>query len=111
MSEAKETYTIGERSSPFLGITASISAAGILLYSLVNYSLWGSFWLDETISYWITNNSFHDVTQRAISHQGQSPLYFWILWAWRQAIGHNEFALRLPSLLFGLASLAVLWNL
>lgn len=58
------------------------------------------FWIDESVTYWIIKDSFSDVTQRAFNFQGQSPLYYWLLWFWRREFGESEALLRLPSLLF-----------
>jgi 4-amino-4-deoxy-L-arabinose transferase-like glycosyltransferase len=56
-------------------------------------------WLDETITYWLTKDSFSDVMHRAVAYQGQSPLYYSIVWGSSKVFGASEMALRLPSLL------------
>ena len=58
-----------------------------------------SLWIDETITYWVVKDGFWDTTYRAIHYQGQSPLYYLIVWSFTQILGHSEWILRLPSLL------------
>jgi hypothetical protein len=51
---------------------------------------------DELLSAWVTSDSVGDTIERASTHQGNSPLYFVLLWIWR-AVGSSEVVLRLPS--------------
>ena len=66
-----------------------------------------SLWLDETITAWVTSESLSEAFGRAQQYQGQSPLYYVLLWCWTQVFGVSELALRAPSLLLVLAALAV----
>src|SRR3954469_20454888 len=63
-----------------------------------------SLWLDETGSWWVINGGAHQGVQRADAVQGQSPFYYLMLWLSKGVIGHSEFALRLPSLVFSVAA-------
>ncbi len=67
-----------------------------------------SFWLDETLSSWITSAGAEEVWHRTLDFQGQSPLYYEVLWLVRQVFGGSEVALRAPSLLFAGCSLVFL---
>ncbi|MDD5614271.1 MAG: glycosyltransferase family 39 protein [Candidatus Omnitrophica bacterium] len=60
------------------------------------------FWYDEIISISITNR---------ISYCWNPPLYFYILRAWMEMLGNNEFSLRLLSLVFSLGSLILVYKL
>lgn len=57
------------------------------------------FWLDETISVWVTSAGIPEVLSRATQYQGQSPLYYVALWSWQGAFGSTELALRSFSLM------------
>src|SRR6185312_16150596 len=57
-----------------------------------------SLWLDECITAWVISGNFYDAVSRSITYQGQSPLYFVLLWIWRALAGSSELALRLPSI-------------
>ena len=88
--------TLSSNKANYIWIAATLLLA---LLTLLFLPLHGSFWLDETISVWITQSSLEDVWKRSLSYQGQSPLYFLILWLITQIGANSELALRLPSLL------------
>lgn len=74
-------------------------------------SCYESFWLDELHSAWCIWDGFSDVEPRA-SAGHQTPLFYWMLWIWKQLIGDTEFALRMisvaaVSLASGLASYVI----
>lgn len=71
----------------------------------------GSFWLDETISAWIVEGSLADAVRRATDFQGQSPLYYILLWATASVLGHSEAALRALSVVCGGAALVAVFCL
>ena len=76
--------------------------ASLLLIALVislNLPLAESFWLDETISFWVIKDGLLDAFKRSWSHQGQSPLYFVLEWCTARFFGTAEWILRLPSIL------------
>ncbi len=57
-----------------------------------------SFWLDETITAWIVHGSFASAWTRSIQFQGQSPLYYSLVWVIRQFLGDEELILRTLSI-------------
>lgn len=69
-----------------------------------------SFWLDEGITYWITNDSFNEVWTRSLNFQGQSPFYFSIVYFFRQCLGDSEISLRTPSLLAFIGTMLYLYR-
>jgi hypothetical protein len=56
--------------------------------------------LDELGSYWVIKDDLRTVIDRAVEIQGQSPLYYVLLWGAVQMLGVSPWALRIPSLLF-----------
>jgi hypothetical protein len=63
-------------------------------------------WTDEIYSLMTTSGGFNDTLHGAIYEELQAPLYFLILWCWRQ-INDSIFFLRLLSIIFGLAAIEV----
>ncbi len=77
----------------------SVSLALIFAASLAYNSFFtGSLWLDELSTFWVVRDSLADTWHRAIAFQGQSPLYYLLLWADLQIFGSSEISLRLISL-------------
>ncbi|MGI9474818.1 MAG: hypothetical protein ACR2NZ_25025, partial [Rubripirellula sp.] len=61
-------------------------------------SCYESFWLDELHSAWVIWDGLAEVYPRSvIGHQ--SPIYFYILWFWKQIVGESEMLLRLSSVI------------
>jgi|GEM_PF-3323312 len=67
-----------------------------------------SFWLDETITAWLVNDSLSSVWRRSIEFQGQSPFYYVLVWFMRQVCGGQEICLRALSIVFGVLTCIVL---
>lgn len=63
------------------------------------WPLGSSFWLDETITGWITQGNFFDTIHRSLNFQAISPLYYVVAWMARELLGGSEVALRIPSAL------------
>ncbi len=88
-----------------------VAIAGLLLLVFVavfsNGFLRDSFWLDETVSRWIVSDGWSQVISRSIAFQGQSPLYYLVLWSWAQVFGFSEVALRLPSVFLVVLTLCI----
>lgn len=78
----------------------------VLLIALMPWN--SSLWLDETISYWVIKEGPVPLFSRAVGFQGQSPLYYYLLWAWSRLFGISEPALRALSGAFFLLSCVAL---
>lgn len=81
---------------------------------LARLPLSGSLWLDEGITAWVVRDSLGAAIDRAVQFQGQSPLYFILVWAVQlfgvQLFGgSNEGVLRLLSLVAIMGSLGMLF--
>ncbi len=61
-------------------------------------SCYESFWLDELHTAWAIWEDLTDVAPRA-EVGNQTPLYFQLMWLWKQLAGQSEVALRLSSVL------------
>ncbi len=69
-----------------------------LAVSLRVPSCYESFWLDELHTAWAIWGDFGEVSERA-AVGNQTPLYFQLMWLWKQLAGESEVALRLSSVL------------
>lgn len=63
-----------------------------------------SLWLDEFGTLWVVEGDLGRTVSRTLEFQAQSPLYYVFPWLAVQLLGESEVALRLPSVLFGLAT-------
>jgi hypothetical protein len=71
----------------------------ILILFLVRAPFSSGFMLDETITQWITNDQLDDTIRKSWIFQGQSPLYFVLIWYYRFVGAQSEVQLRLTSLI------------
>ena len=70
-----------------------------------------SLWLDEFGTLWTVEDGAAETVRRAFSFQGQSPFYYLVVRLFVWLFGESEIALRLPSLLAGIAAVGVLYLL
>ncbi len=81
----------------------------LLLAALVR--LWGlgrqSLWLDEAFSHWFATLPFRVSWQAMIVDAVHPPLYYLLLWPWLVVAGGSEFALRFPSAVAGVLTVAL----
>jgi mannosyltransferase len=91
----------------------NLALAAIVLVGLALrlYNLGGeSLWLDETTSAMLTRRGPLSIIVERAKHC-HAPLYFLILDAWAALFGRGEFALRLPSAIFGITAIPWLYRL
>jgi 4-amino-4-deoxy-L-arabinose transferase-like glycosyltransferase len=82
-----------------------VAAAAALLGLALRLWKWDeSLWLDEFGTWWVVQSDLPAVIARTLEFQGQSPFYYLIVWLFAQVFGENEIALRLPSLIAGVAA-------
>jgi mannosyltransferase len=71
-----------------------------------------SFWYDEA---YVPAHTLHPslaATLRSVVHRENTPpLWYLLVWAWSRLAGTGEVALRLPSALAGIATVAIAWGL
>lgn len=77
------------------------------------YNFWiPSLWVDEYVTWWVVSGStWTDVADRAIKTQGQSPFYFCVVRLVTDVLGTGPFQLRLPSVIFGITTLVIAYQL
>jgi mannosyltransferase len=71
-----------------------------------------SFWYDEA---YVPAHTLHPsliATLRSVEHRENTPpLWYALIWAWSRIFGIGMLALRLPSALAGIATVAVAWGI
>jgi len=93
-----------------LWLLLAILAAGIVLraWGITDHGLW----IDEYGTWWtIAGGTWGDCARRALEIHGQSPLYYLTVRLSVDLLGPGALSLRLPSLLFGIALLAIVYPL
>ena len=71
-----------------------------------------SFWYDEAYVPVHTLHASLGATLRAVVHRENTPpLWYVLVWGWSRVFGTGEVALRLPSALAGIATVAAAWGI
>lgn len=88
-----------------------IALAAILVVALA-FRLPGmatrSLWIDELFTQWFAGRPFGELWRDVPTYETHPPLYYSLLKLWTYAAGGSEFGLRSLSLLFSLATIAVI---
>jgi mannosyltransferase len=87
------------------------AVTGVVVLALWVVPMTSSLWIDELGTWWVVRGSLGSTIDRAMTYQGQSPLYYVIEWAARTAGGGSEVVLRLPSLAASVGSAVLLAGL
>ena len=69
-----------------------------------------SLWYDEGVTWYLTQFSLPELISWTAADI-QPPFYYLILWAAVRLFGQSEFALRFPSVVFGLLTIPVIWQI
>lgn len=91
-------------------ITPARAAAALALLSLAIalIHLGGRpLWLDEAYSAWFSSRGWHDLWTVVPTYETHPPLYYSLLKGWSAIAGASPFALRLPSVLLGAATVLI----
>jgi hypothetical protein len=67
------------------------------------------FWLDETFSVWLANQSVPDMLQWIVKIDQHPPLYYVLLHYWIGRYGDTPYYARLFSVLFGVATIPIIY--
>jgi uncharacterized membrane protein len=87
-----------------LGVVAL--GAGLALYSIGSKS----FWVDEAVTYFDAKQSLEVVWKTVTTLDASMPLYYFFMHFWLH-LGSSEAVMRLPSALFGVASVYLIYAL
>ncbi|MBN1887159.1 MAG: glycosyltransferase family 39 protein [Thermoflexales bacterium] len=83
----------------------------LLAFALRAYRLGEqNIWWDEGYSVYVARHSLGALTTVAAGDT-HPPLYYWLLHLWMIPAGQSEFALRFPSLTFGVLTVALVYRL
>jgi mannosyltransferase len=66
-----------------------------------------SFYLDETVTAWLTQKSFFGMLSALPGSESAPPLYYVLLWPWAKVWGTGEVGLRSFSALVGTATIPI----
>ena len=93
-------------------IGIAIAAAALLAGSLVAHLRVPYFWYDELATWTLVSDPSLTNMVRSIWRGAESnpPLYEVVLWLWGTIAGHSELSLRLVTVFFMTASMALLWR-
>jgi mannosyltransferase len=84
----------------------------LLLAAALRFSTLGlqSFWYDEAFTPVHVLHASLGATLHSVVHtENTPPLWYVLIWAWSRVFGTGAVALRLPSAVFGVATVAVAW--
>jgi len=112
--------------SPLIGLLAALtSTAASLTIKLPRFTfrpillaalllrlplMFQGYWYDEAFTERLTTLPL-DRLFPAILSDTHPPLYYSAIWLWSRLAGHSEFMLRLPSLVYGLLAVYLLYRL
>jgi mannosyltransferase len=96
------------RNRLYLLLFASLMGLGAIVRIMY---LWApDFWYDEGFTVLLSRLPFNRM-MIATAGDTHPPAYYVLIWGWVRLVGESEFSIRLPSVLFGLAAIPVLWAL
>ena len=71
-----------------------------------------SFWYDEAyVPVHTLHASLGATLESVVKSENTPPLWYVLVWGWSRVFGTGEVALRLPSALAGIATVAVAWGI
>jgi uncharacterized membrane protein len=91
--------------APWLAIAISLMGGGLRVLLLDQKGMW----LDETFSVWVANHSLADMLQWIVKIDQHPPLYYLLLHSWIALNGDTPYNARLLSVLFGVATIPVIY--
>jgi 4-amino-4-deoxy-L-arabinose transferase-like glycosyltransferase len=89
-------------------------AALLILAAALRFSTLGlqSFWYDEAFTPVHVLHAGLGATLKGVAHtENTPPLWYALIWAWSRIFGTGAVALRFPSALAGVATVAVAWGI
>lgn len=87
---------------------ALIGVSAALVVTFWTPALGYSLMTDELLTSWVSADGLLETIERAQGYQGNSPVYFVLVWLVRAVAGSSEWTLRIPSVV---CTLAAAWHL
>ena len=97
---------IGARREPAI-LGAILLAAAALRIATADYALW----FDEFASLVFAHQPLDHLWSGWMARESNPPLYYTLLKGWIALVGEGDVALRLLSILIGLAGIATAWSI
>mgnify|MGYP000089749633 CR=1 FL=1 len=94
-----------EELAPWLVILIALIGAGLRVLLLDRQGMW----LDETFSVWLANHNVGDMLHWIVNSDQHPPLYYLLLQGWIALMGDTPYEVRLLSVLFGTATIPVIY--
>jgi len=69
-----------------------------------------SLWLDEGVTVYYARLSLAEIFSRIASEEFNPPLYYSLIHFWIQIFGDSEFSVRMPSVIFGVLSILLIYK-
>jgi hypothetical protein len=107
LSLSPATQGINRFGAVLLAASLAVSLIAIAWYPRLSAGLS----LDEAGTWWVVRDGWQHVIHRAVTVQGQSPLYYLLVKAVTALVGAQEIALRLPSVVSAAGSAILLFLL
>jgi mannosyltransferase len=106
-SPAPEMPVVRARPPAWWVLAGLVLVAGALRLSTLGLQ---SFWYDEAFTpVHVLHASLWATLRSVVHHENTPPLWYVIAWAFSRVLGSGALALRLPSALFGIATVPVAW--
>jgi mannosyltransferase len=105
-AEPTERSTRRSGTGVLLGLGAITLLGGILRFTNLGSE---SFWVDEALTAMAVQGDLAETWHRVNANESAPFLYYMLEWAWAQAFGHSDLALRIPSAVFGTLTIPVVF--
>ncbi len=94
-----------EEAAPWLVILITLIGGGLRILLLNKNGMW----LDETFSVWLASHRVVDMLQWIVKIDQHPPLYYFLLHYWIAHYGDTPYYARLLSVLFGTATIPIIY--
>ena len=91
--------------APWLVIFITAIGAALRVYMLASKGMW----LDETFSVWLASHPVGEMLQWTVRIDQHPPLYYLLLHSWISRYGDDPYSVRMLSVLFGTATIPVMY--
>ncbi len=91
--------------------TSLVVLASMVVGTVIRLDVPRGLWLDEAVSVSEARMPYGAMLHRLATTDVHPPLYFTVLWATIRLIGHGDYAVRVPSILFGIALIPMVYLL